>query len=88
LNAGLIPEVALVLVSGSEAIAKPGEHVVNLHGPEGDGVRKRNVEAATEHKVECIVDRPSDFWILYFRPRPADFSRSLTNLNGDPSWLN
>ena len=65
MNAGLIPEVALVLVYGSEAIAKTGQHVVHLYRPEGDAVRKRNVEAVTEHKVECIVARVIDdasFW--------------------------
>ena len=55
LDTRLIPEVALILVSRGESVAKPGEHVINLRGPEGDGVRQRDIDTAADHEVECVV---------------------------------
>ena len=55
LNARLIAEVTLVLVSGGKSVPKPREYVIGLHGPEGNGVREWDVDAATDHEVECIV---------------------------------
>jgi hypothetical protein len=60
LNTCLIPEVTLVLISLSESVAKPSEHVVGLHRAEGDGMRERNVDAAAEHEVKCVVARIVD----------------------------
>jgi hypothetical protein len=57
LNAGLIAEIALVLVSGSEPVAKPGKYVIDLRWAESDGVRERDIYTAANHKVECVVAR-------------------------------
>src|ERR1700751_77100 len=38
LNAGLVTEVALVLISLGETVAEAREHVIHLCGPNGDGV--------------------------------------------------
>src|SRR5579862_1538004 len=60
LNARLIAEVTLVLVSRGKSVAKPGKYVIGLDGSKGDGMRERNVDAATDHEVECIVARIVD----------------------------
>ena len=60
LNARLVAEVALVLVSACESVAKPGKNVIDLRRAEGDGVRKRNIDTAAEHEVKCVVTRIVD----------------------------
>jgi hypothetical protein len=36
LNTRLVPEIALVAVAMSEVVAKAGEQVLKLRGPDGD----------------------------------------------------
>jgi hypothetical protein len=36
LNTGLVTEVALILIPAVECIGEPSQHIINLHGTEGD----------------------------------------------------
>lgn len=38
LNAGLVAEIALILVSGSKSITEPSEHIIDLHRPDRKAV--------------------------------------------------
>jgi len=53
-------EVTLALISRGKSVAKSGEYVIDLHGPEGNGVQERDVDAAAHYEVECIVARNVD----------------------------
>jgi hypothetical protein len=57
LNAGLIAEVALVVVACCKGIAKAGQKIVKLLRPDGDLRGGRDVDAAADDEVERIVAR-------------------------------
>jgi hypothetical protein len=55
LNARLIAEVTLVLVSGGKSVPKPRKYVIGLHRPKGNGAGEWDVDPSTDYEVECIV---------------------------------
>jgi len=55
LDARLIPEVALVIVACREGIAKTGQEIVKLYGPNGYLGGDRNVDPAADDEVKRIV---------------------------------
>jgi hypothetical protein len=78
LNAGPVAEIALVVVALGEGIAKAGQQIVKLSGPDGDPVGNRNIDStasenglllglfpeATYSFVEVPLE-PGDKAILY-----------------------
>jgi len=54
-DAGVVAEVALVVVALGKAIAKPRQHKIKLCRPDGDGFCHGNVEPSTYDEIEGVV---------------------------------
>ena len=54
-DAGVVAEVALVVVALGKAIAKPRQHKIKLCRPDGDGFCHGNVDPSTYDEIERIV---------------------------------
>src|SRR5208283_4915098 len=55
LDAGRVTEIALVVVTPSEGIAKAGEEIIKLNGPDSDLWGNRDVDTSADDEIECIV---------------------------------
>jgi hypothetical protein len=56
-DAGLIPEITLVIVAMSEGVAKAREYLINFCYPNGDGLVNRDVETPSNEKVKGVIAR-------------------------------
>ena len=55
LDTGRVTEIALVVVTPSEGIAKAGEEIIKLHGPDSDLWGDRDVDTSADDEIERIV---------------------------------
>jgi hypothetical protein len=56
-DAGLIPEIALVIVAMCEGVAETREYVINFCYANGDGVVNRDVGTPSNDKVKGVIAR-------------------------------
>ena len=56
-HAGLVSQIALVVVAAGESGAKAGEQVIDLYWSKGNRFGDRNVESSADEKIKGVVAR-------------------------------
>jgi hypothetical protein len=54
-DSSVVPEVALVVIATSKAIAEPSQHKIKLCRPNGDGFAQRDVDSSANNEIPSIV---------------------------------
>jgi hypothetical protein len=56
-DTSVVPEVALVVIATTKAIAESSQHKIKLCRPNGDGFAQRDVDSSANNEIPSIIAR-------------------------------